>query len=102
MKVIFIHAPKTAGIAVNTSLKEVGVLHSGHNHRTLREVLAAQGYSRQNNETWEKFRNRLTAIYSIMTVCRNPYDRLYSIFEFYTRERAVLAPMEFYKLWKST
>jgi|TARA_Y100000310_G_scaffold330957_1_gene403644 hypothetical protein len=67
-KIIFIHIPKTAGYTIGRCLQEIGVLKEGYgfSHHIARNII--KPHHRK---------------YIIFAVVRNPYDRLYSIYEFY-------------------
>lgn len=71
--IIFIHIPKTAGGAISTSLRAIGSLKSGYgvSHLIARKIIIP---------------NDRKCI--IMGVVRNPYDRLYSMYEFFKKKRA--------------
>lgn len=70
--IIFIHIPKTAGYTIGRCLRDIGVLKKGYgfNHGIARKVV-----KKEDKEC------------IIMAVVRNPYDRLYSIYEFYSKKR---------------
>jgi hypothetical protein len=72
MKIIFIHIPKTAGFTIGRCLKEINMLKDGFgfNHHIAKDIIK------------DKDKNNI-----IMAVVRNPYDRLYSIYEFYSKKR---------------
>ena len=70
--IIFIHIPKTAGVAISHSLRDIGGLKQGY------------GFSHQIARNIIKKKDRKCII---MAVVRNPYDRLYSIYEFYSKKR---------------
>jgi len=71
-KIIFIHIPKTAGYTIGRSLNDIDALHSGYgfSHEIARKIV-------KPHHTKE----------IIMAVVRNPYDRMYSIYEFYRKKR---------------
>lgn len=71
--IIFIHIPKTAGFAVISCLKKLDVLKQGYDY--LRHVIA-RNIIKPNDKKCV-----------IMSIVRNPYDRLYSIYEFYKKKR---------------
>jgi hypothetical protein len=78
--VIFIHIPKTAGYAIARCLRQTKALKRGYGftHRTAKECL------KTNDKT-----------NVIMCVVRNPYDRLHSVFEFYSKMRSVIRSSTF-------
>ena len=78
-KIIFIHIPKTAGWGIGRRLRELDLLPPkgkggapyGHCHRFARDIILEEH-----------------SHLPIMTVVRNPYDRLYSVHQFYSKMRA--------------
>tara|TARA_B110000027_G_C16122343_1_gene304033 strand:- start:2407 stop:8319 length:5913 start_codon:yes stop_codon:yes gene_type:complete len=73
--IIFIHIPKTAGYAIGRCLRNCNVLKDGF------------GFSH------EIARNIIKPIHNkciILGVVRNPYDKLYSIYEFYKKRKDVI------------
>lgn len=69
LQIIFIHIPKTAGVSIATSLEkqEALFLRKGYQtHGFVKKIIIEEDFH-----------------LPIMAVVRNPYDRLYSIFEFY-------------------
>lgn len=74
MKIIFIHIPKTAGFTFGRCLKEINILKDGFgfNHHIAKDIIK------------DKDKNNI-----IMAVVRNPYDRLYSIYEFYSKKEMI-------------
>ena len=70
-EIIYIHIPKTAGYTIGRCLRDVGCLKDGYgfSHNIARKVIKKED------------RNSI-----IMSVVRNPYDRLYSIYEFYKKK----------------
>lgn len=73
--IIFIHVPKTAGMAIGHGFARDGHLKHGCNltHKTARERKV------QKNLVWDE--NTI-----VLGVVRNPYDRLWSVFEFYKKK----------------
>lgn len=71
-KIIFIHIPKTAGFAIARCLDKINLLSDGYgySHSTVKDII---------NDT-----NKDNII---LAVVRNPYDRLYSIYDFYRKKR---------------
>lgn len=69
MQIIFIHIPKTAGVSISNSLDK-------QNARFLRKCYLTHGFIK--NVLIEE-----DSHLPIMSIVRNPFDRLYSIFEFY-------------------
>jgi len=71
-KIIFIHIPKTAGASINETLNNVDALYgeTGFTHKFAKDVIS----------------DIMKNIPS-MAVVRNPYDRLYSIYSFYSKMR---------------
>tara|TARA_Y100000034_G_scaffold34572_1_gene42421 strand:- start:1657 stop:2235 length:579 start_codon:yes stop_codon:yes gene_type:complete len=78
MKVIFIHIPKSAGYAIARCLDEVNSLVEGYGytHSSAKDIIKPSHYS----------------LYPILAVVRNPYDRLYSLYNFYSQKRDVISP----------
>jgi len=72
-EIIFIHIPKTGGVSVSTALKSAGALKRGYGvcHDIARKIVKKED------------RNCI-----IMGIVRNPYDRLYSLYEFYRKKRS--------------
>ena len=70
--IVFIHIPKTAGYTIGRCLRDTGDLKDGY------------GFSHQIARNIIKKEDRECII---MGVFRNPYDRLYSIYEFYKKKR---------------
>ena len=70
--IIFIHIPKTAGSSIAHSLNNYNFLKDGYgfNHNIARNIIKP---------------NHINCV--ILGVVRNPYDRLYSIYEFYIKKR---------------
>lgn len=71
MELIFIHVPKTGGASTNTALKSAGVLKQGYgfNHQTAKEL-------------------DLSHDVPVIATVRNPYDRIWSIYEFFSKKRS--------------
>lgn len=71
-KIVFIHIPKTAGASITTTLDNVDALYygTGRTHKFAKDVIS------------DTMKN-----YPSMAVVRNPYDRLYSIYSFYSNMR---------------
>ena len=71
-EIIYIHIPKTAGYTIGRCLRDVGCLKDGYgfSHNIAKEIIKKED------------KNCI-----IMSVVRNPYDRLYSIYEFYKKKR---------------
>ena len=70
--IIFIHIPKTAGVSISKALTDANALKPGYGftHNKAIDVL------------------KLTDDNSpVLCVVRNPYDRLYSIYEFYRTQQ---------------
>ena len=74
VEVIFIAPPKTAGYTIGRCLKDAKSLKDGYgfNHGIARKIIKP-----------EHFQSDVP----IMCVVRNPYDRLYSIYEFYKKKK---------------
>jgi hypothetical protein len=74
VQVAFVHIPKTAGYAIGRCLRDAGALLEGYgfNHDPLRDTSSKPGRAERR------------ADFISMAVVRNPYDRLHSIYEFYT------------------
>ena len=70
--IIFIHIPKTAGFAIGRCLRDIGALKHGYGFS---HVIARRIVKQCDSKC------------VIMGVVRNPYDRLYSIYEFYRKKR---------------
>tara|TARA_B000000475_G_scaffold259178_1_gene241859 strand:- start:353 stop:961 length:609 start_codon:yes stop_codon:yes gene_type:complete len=70
--IIFIHIPKTAGFTIGKCLRKNGSLKNGYgfSHKIARNIIKPE------------HKNCI-----VMCVVRNPYDRLYSIYEFYRKKR---------------
>lgn len=73
--IIFIHVPKTAGVAIGHGFARDGHLKDGfrNNHST------AQQRKKQKNLKWDEDT-------IVLGVIRNPYDRLWSVYEFYSKK----------------
>ena len=73
-QIIFIHIPKTAGYTISRCLDDINVLKDGYgfNQEIARNIIKIDDL--QNN-------------FTIIAVVRNPYDRLWSIYEFYRKKR---------------
>jgi beta-1,4-mannosyl-glycoprotein beta-1,4-N-acetylglucosaminyltransferase len=73
--IIFIHIPKTAGYAIGRCLRNCNFLKDGYgfSHNIARNIIKP---------------NHINCV--VLGVVRNPYDRLYSIFEFYKKKRDVI------------
>ena len=69
--IIFIHIPKTAGYAIGRCLRNCNFLKDGYgfSHNIARNIIKP---------------NHINCV--VLGVVRNPYDRLYSIFEFYNKK----------------
>ena len=69
-KIIFIHIPKTAGASTNETLNNVDALYdgTGFTHKSAKDVIS---------DTMKNIPS--------MAIVRNPYDRLYSIYSFYSK-----------------
>lgn len=70
--IIFIHIPKTAGHTVGRCLRDIGVLKNGY------------GFSHKIARNIVKTEDRKCILLGIV---RNPFDRLYSLYEFYKKKR---------------
>lgn len=68
--IIFIHIPKTAGFTIGRCLRDIDVLQPGY------------GFSHEIARNIVKEKDKHLPI---MAVVRNPYDRLYSMYEYYTK-----------------
>ena len=70
--IIFIHIPKTAGVSIGNSLGNTRLLKptTAFRHELARSII-----------------NEITPGCIVLGVVRNPYDRLYSIYEFYRKKR---------------
>ena len=71
-QIIFIHIPKTAGYAIGHCLSDLKILKPG--------------YGFTHNIAMKIKHDERDGI--IMSVVRNPYDRLYSIYEFHSKKRS--------------
>ena len=73
--IIFIHIPKTAGYAIARCLRNCNVLKDGFgfSHEIARNII-------------KPTHNKCI----ILGVIRNPYDKLYSIYEFYKKKRDII------------
>jgi len=71
-EIIFIHIPKTAGYTIGRCLDEIKSLKPGYGfcHKTARKII-----KKEDKDC------------IIMAVVRNPYDRLYSVYEFHRKKR---------------
>ena len=71
--IIFIHIPKTAGMSISKALHDANALKQGYGftHNKAIDILK----STDNNSP-------------VLAVVRNPYDRLYSIYEFYRTQQS--------------
>lgn len=80
--IIFIHIPKTAGATIGHILKKINVLKKGYGfcHKIARQIIKKEDKK-----------------CIIMSVVRNPYDRLYSIYEFYRKKRTDISMDETFK-----
>ena len=71
MKIFYIHIPKTGGVSIHTALKKSGNQGSKEQHFFIK--------------TYQKPINIPT-----LAVVRNPFDRAYSLYEFYKKKRTTL------------
>ena len=73
--IIFIHVPKTAGVAIGHGFARDGHLKDGfrNSHSTAWER------KKQKNLKWDEDT-------IVLGVVRNPYDRLWSVYEFYSKK----------------
>lgn len=79
-QLIFIHIPKTAGVAVANTLKENNILLQSQAKRTTKNYGFIHKYARDAIKDEHKH-------YPTVAVVRNPFDRIYSVFEFYQKKR---------------
>lgn len=76
--IVFVHIPKTGGYATSRCLQKAGRLLKGF------------GFKHQFAEQYIPKNHRHE--YPILSIVRNPYDRLYSIYEYYRNTKPVSIP----------
>ncbi len=68
VKVLFLHIPKTGGVTIQDGLQKSNALKKNLGHKLAKNIISEYGDD------------------IILTVVRNPYDRLFSVFEFYQKK----------------
>ena len=79
-QLIFIHIPKTAGVSVACTLKSNNILLDKQGKGTPRKYGFVHIFARDVIKEEDRH-------YPTVAVVRNPFNRIYSIFEFYQKKR---------------
>ena len=85
-KFMFYHIPKTAGTSLHTVLKRYAV-GSHVNEPHLTRVRSHVGVE----PTWDKYKG---SEYFSFAIVRNPYDRMFSLYNFLKRRRVIKETLE--------
>ena len=85
-KFMFYHIPKTAGTSLHTVLKKYAV-GSHVNEPHLTRVRSHVGVE----PTWDKYKG---SEYFSFAIVRNPYDRMFSLYNFLKRRRVIKETLE--------